>query len=104
MSEGPSFEGFGIPIPPEIADLLRKSHDQQHMTAEATAARVDAFISGLDVDSLMALRTILNQGDMIKSMSANFWDGQLVAILKYVKGVDPETGKDPLEMPAKEGE
>lgn len=90
------FEAFGIPIPTELVDALRKTHDRAHMSAEALAASVDTFISGLDIDGLMALRTILNTGDMTKSISANFFDGQLVAILRYVKGVDPETGKDPL--------
>lgn len=98
MSDDQPFEGFGIPlpVPHELVELLQKHHDVSHMTAEATEARVEAFISGLDVDGLMALRTILNQGDMVKSLSANFWDGQLISILRYVKHVDPATGKDPL--------
>jgi hypothetical protein len=89
--------GFPLPIPKEIADLLRKGHDQAHMSAEANAARVDRFIAGLDVDGCMAFRSILNMGDMRQSMSANFWDGQIYSILKYIHRVDPETGQpDPL--------
>lgn len=90
------FMGIPLPIPNEIIDALRKDHDRTHMVVDAAAARLDAFISGLDVDGLLALRTILNTGDMAKSVMANFFDGQLTAILRYVKGVDPETGKDPL--------
>lgn len=90
--------GLPLPIPPELAEVLAKRHDMNHMAVEATTARVEAFLSGLDVDGLMAMRTILNQGDMTKSLTANFFDGQLVSILKYVKHVDPETGKDPLAL------
>lgn len=96
MSDDQPFEAFGIPIPPEVVQALRKGHDQAHMAAEATAARVDAFLTGLDVDGLLAMRSILNTGDMNKSLSANYWDGQLVALLRYVHHVDPDTGLDPL--------
>lgn len=102
MSE-PGFEGFGIPLPAELVDVLRRTTDRAHMTAEAMAARVDSFIAGLDVDGLMALRSILNTGDMTKSLSANFWDGQIVSILRHVHHVDPATGEpDPLLAPPAE--
>jgi hypothetical protein len=95
-------DGFfgGLPLPDELKQAIRAAHDQQHMAADAEAARVDSFITGLDVDGLMALRAILNTGDMTKSASANFWDGQLVALLKFVKHVDPFSGEpDPLAQP-----
>lgn len=96
MPDEQPFDGFGIPLPAGLVEALNRHHDHAQMTAEALAARVDTFLSGLDVDGLMALRTMLNTGDMTKSITANFFDGQLVAILRYVKGVDPESGKDPL--------
>lgn len=96
-----SFEGFGVPfpLPAELVDILRKQTDRVHMTAEAMAAQVDGFLAGLDVEGLMSLRIILNTGDMNKSISANFFDGQVLALLKYVHHVDPESGKDPLAPP-----
>lgn len=105
MSDESPFEGFGIPLPlpAELIETLRKQHDQAHMAADAEVARIDRFISGLDVDGLLALRVILNTGDMSKSVSANFFDGQLVSILKYVHGVDPASGKDPLAIPDTDG-
>jgi hypothetical protein len=101
MSESGGFEFVGgMPIPPEIGELLSKLHDRAHMTAEAEAARVDNFLANLDVDGLLALRAILNTGDMKASASANFWDGQLVSILKFIRKVDPATGQpDPLTAP-----
>lgn len=96
MSEDP-FGAFGIPLPPELMEAFRKQHDQAHMTAEAMSARVDTFLAGLDVDGMLALRTMFNTGDLNKSVMANFFDGQLVAMLRYVHHVNPETGeKDPL--------
>lgn len=88
-------EGFGIPIPRELAEMLQRQHDQAHMRADANAARVDRFLSSLDADGLMALRSVLCSGDMNKSCSANWYDGQAVSILRYVHKVDPDTG-DPL--------
>lgn len=96
MSEDP-FGAFGIPLPPELLESFRKHNDRAHMTAEAMVTRVDTFLSGLDVDGLLALRTMFNTGDLNRSVMANFFDGQLVAILRYVHHVDPETGeKNPL--------
>lgn len=88
--------GVPLPVPPALAELLRKGVDQTQMTAESLAAQVERFVSGLDVDGLMALRIMLNTGDMGKSLTAQFFDGQLVAILRYVHHVDPDSGKDPL--------
>jgi hypothetical protein len=91
------FGGFAFPIPPELEEALQKAHDQAHMRAEATAARVDNFLATLDVDGCIAMRTILNTGDMKGSVIANFFDGQMVAMLRYRHHVDPETGEpDPL--------
>lgn len=100
-----SDEAFGIPLPEGLAKAFKETHDRMRMAAEANEARVDAFLAGLSVDGLMALRTILCTGDMAKSCSANFWDGQIVSILKYVHKVDPDTGKDPLavELPTEGG-
>jgi hypothetical protein len=93
--QGP-FEAFGLPLPPELGELLKRQHDRAHIAADANQARIDRFLTALDVDGLMAMRTILCMGDMAKSLSANFWDGQVVSLLRYVHKVDPDTGKDPL--------
>lgn len=90
-------EGFAFPLPPQIGEALQRQHDSMHMVAEALEVRIERFLSGLDVDGLLAMRTILCTGDMAKSNSANFFDGQIVAILRYVKGVDPDSGKNPLD-------
>lgn len=95
--------GMALPIPRSLINAMRKDHDEAHMSAEAKEAQVERFISGLDVDGLMALRTILNTGDMSTSQSANFWDGQVFSILRYVKHVDPFTGKDPLQEVVEKG-
>lgn len=99
MSEESSFEGFGIPIPAGIIDELKKQHDRAHMSAEANQARIDRFLTELDVDGLLALRTILNMGDLDKNPTACFWDGQILSLLRYVHKVDPYTGRDPLDPP-----
>lgn len=102
MPDESPFEGFGIPVPPELAAVLQQAHDRISIAADAEAARIDRFLTGLDVDGLLALRRILNTGDMRKTASANFWDGQIVAIMKFVRGVDPDTGKDPLQISTEE--
>lgn len=88
-----AFGPFGLPLPAELVQRIQNQHEQMHMSAEAEAARVERFIASLDVDSLLALRHILNTGDMRDSKSANFIDGQLVAILRHVKHVDPASGE-----------
>lgn len=92
--------GFGIPLPlpAELEQFLRAAHDRQHMETDATKAKIDRFLTELDADALVALRTILCMGELKKSAMANWWDGQCVALLKYVHHVDPDTGKDPLAL------
>lgn len=95
--------GLSIPVPKELAERLARKHDQEHMMVEAAMARLDAFLTGLDVDGLLSLRLILGQNELASSPTANFWDGQCVALLRYVHHVDPGTGKDPLAAIAEDG-
>lgn len=92
-----SDEGFGFAIPAGLIAQIQKAEEHARMMTDANEARIDAFLSGLDVEQLLALRTLLNAGEMKKTAEANYFDGQCVAILRYVHKVDPYTGKDPME-------
>lgn len=93
MSQNP-FEGL---LPPELTELLQKQHDRANIAADANQARIDNFLTSLDVDGLMAMRTILNMGDLGRNPTACFWDGQIVSLLRYGHKVDPDSGRNPLE-------
>jgi hypothetical protein len=72
---------------------MRHAHDMHQMDAEQRASGVQRFLDGLDVESALALRDILNADQT--SVTNQFFDGQVVGLLRYVHRVDPGTG-DPL--------
>lgn len=94
--DGPRGFGISIPMPAQIVQALAAEHDRAHMSAEDRTARVEQFIDGLDVEGLLALRTILNAGGDAKRHWAmsQYLDGQVVTLLRRVHGVNPETGRD----------
>ena len=84
---------FGIAIP--IPACVRQAHDRQHMKAEDRAAAVDRLLDGLDVEQLLALRTILNLAN--PERMNQYIDGQVVTLLRRIHGVDSSTGLTPQE-------
>jgi len=72
-------------------DELRQARARHEMAQQERVQAVARFLDGLDVDQLLALRTILIQP---QAEHANmFFDGQCVALLRARHGVDPDTGQ-----------
>lgn len=89
--------GGALPIPSGLVAALTADHDRAHMRAEERDARITRFLDSLDVDQLMALRSILNMGGPDTAFGLNqYYDGQAATLLRVVHHVDPDTGEDPL--------
>jgi hypothetical protein len=99
----PEREGFAIPIQAllgglgEAAAEARAAHDRIHMEAESAFQRISNFLDGLNVEQLMALRHILTVRKGMAFVSNRHLDGQVVALLRAVHHVDPDTGLRPDE-------
>ena len=83
------------PLVLDIGGALRAAHERHHMESEDRAASVDRLLDGLNVEQLIALRYLLNQDS--KSAMNNYFDGQVITLLRRVHGVDPVTGLTPIE-------
>jgi hypothetical protein len=87
--EQPHVHAFAIPVP----ESIRRERDRERMEAEERLASVDRFLDSLNVEQLMALRYVLNQ-DKASAMN-NYFDGQVVTLMRRVHGVDAVTGLTP---------
>ncbi len=73
-----------------VPDIFLAEHQRQCLDTEARTNRMNRLLDSLSVEGLLALRDILHYDP--SSPGNNYWDGQIVAILRLVHGVDPETG------------
>lgn len=83
--------GFGFPLPPGLADVITGQRDRQVMGAQVAETEVQHFLDGLDVGQLLALRRILCMDN--DSSTNNYFDGQVVTLLRVVHKVDAWSGK-----------
>lgn len=81
-------EGMGITIP--IGAMMAQAHDRAHLEAVSMIQRIYAFLDSLNVEQLLCLKKIL-QADG-KSYMNNYFEGQVVTLLRMVHNVDPDTG------------
>lgn len=91
-----SFGGFAFPMPPELAQQMRRHHDMHQMASEDRTLRIFRFLDTLDAEALMTLRMILNQDSA--SAVNNYFDGMVVTLLRRVHHVDPDTGKPETDL------
>jgi hypothetical protein len=90
--------GFAIQMPGGLGEFLHRharDHDRHHMEIESLEMRIHNFLDGLDVEQLLVLRRILNADR--DSAPNNYFDGQIVAILRVVHHVNAE-GKTQAEL------
>lgn len=106
MSEETPEEEFGefaeFQLPPEfVAGLLRKhgelkaAHERQVMELTDIKNRVMTFIEDLTPEQAVCLRKILNSSHPAKSNQ--FFDGLVYGHMLHL-GLDPDTGKNSLDM------
>ncbi len=69
--------------------------DHREMHRDALEQQIYDFIDGLSAKQASTLRRVLNMDQ--KSVMNQYYDGQLVGLLRYVHHVDPETGLSPTE-------
>lgn len=82
-----------------LSDLLaatfghhQHDHEQMHMTELATNQRIANFLDSADIETLFVLRLILAQAQDRMAVYTRL-DGQIVALLRAVHHVDPDTGQ-----------
>lgn len=86
--------GFGIALPPEVAQAIQQQHQTARGRAEDRYRSAMRWLDGLDVEGLMALRYILATDEDGALANNRFYDGVVFQLLR-AKGVDPATGVDP---------
>lgn len=77
--------------PGGLFEALKERAEHQAMHGEQTIMQFNNFLDGLSVEQLVTLRRILNLEGM--SATLNFLDGQIYAILRCVRHVNPDTGE-----------
>ncbi len=85
-----------IPVPGEFLEMLASpdERDRRRMQGEELRQRVTNFLDTATAEQLLALRVILNMGrGDAAGLSNEFFDGQIVTILRVVHQVNPDTGK-----------
>jgi hypothetical protein len=87
---------FELPLPGDLVRAVVEHRDRAEMTATDKRVRVEAFLDGLDVDQLLALRFILNccGGEEGAFAMNQYFDGMVYTLLRRVHGVNPDTGRD----------
>ncbi len=89
----PHIHGFAALPLGEMLGVARHEHDRAQIRSAEMRATIFGFLDGLDVDQLRALRLILNMcGDSDRELS-EFFDGQVVSIMRLVHHVNPDTGQ-----------
>lgn len=83
--------GFAIPLPAAFAESLAGEHDRGRMQARVAETNIYHFLDRLDVEELLVLRRMLNCDQ--DSASNNYFDGQVVTLLRVVHQVDITTGE-----------
>jgi hypothetical protein len=86
----PHLHGFAMRVPEGLIRAMEHEHDRAHMEVESFQQRIFSFFDSLNVEQLMTMRTILNAD--AKSWANNYFEGQVVTILRLIHGVDPDTG------------
>ena len=95
--EDHEIHGISIPLP-GLRNLLAQTsaqHEREHMEGMSTQQQIYGLLDSLTVEQLLALRVML--GIDSKSAMCNYFEGQVVSILRLVHGVDPATGLTPQE-------
>ncbi len=81
---------FALPMG-DMFENMRGLADRRAIAGEAMAMSVYSFMDGLNVEQLIALRRMLCCDE--ESRMNQFFDGQIVSILRLVHHVHPDTGK-----------
>jgi hypothetical protein len=95
--------GFAFQLPGFLVDAMTGADQEHHlrrqMHAQVAENEVMHFLDSLGVDQLLALRRILCIDN--DSTSNNYFDGQIVSLLRVVHKVDITTG-EPFDVSALE--
>jgi hypothetical protein len=74
----------------DSAKDAREAHDRAHMNRDALINRIYAYLDRASKEDLLVLREMLVMDP--KSWSNNYFEGQIVSILRLAHHVDPDTG------------
>lgn len=85
----------GLPpgLPPLLGGLIQmeqEAHDRAHMSADQTRMELYAFLDSLSKEQLLSLRLVLN----LPHRMIDAVDGMVIAHLRLIHKVDPESGED----------
>lgn len=87
--DGPRAFGFAVPAS-AVFEHMHAHQDHHDMENATMAQRINALFDSLDVEQLVTLRRMFAMDG--RSGMNNYFEGQIVTMLRRVHNVDPESG------------